>query len=107
MLPVEEAQIFYRDDPQVILWIRWANVRGEHRIRTRWFDADGRLVHASPRPEPFDSPADVWTTWTTLPLRRGMVSRSPGRWRAEVQVDDHPVVVAHFAVRNTRRAAGG
>ncbi|MFB3818199.1 MAG: serine/threonine-protein kinase [Candidatus Methylomirabilales bacterium] len=102
MLPLEEGETFYRDDRQVVLWIRWANVRGAHRVVVRWFNAEGLLVHAS-RPEPFDSPADVWTTWAVLPFQRGMVAKSPGRWRAEVQLDGKPVVAAHFSVLNQRR----
>jgi serine/threonine-protein kinase len=106
LLPVEEGDTFYRDDRQVVLWVRWANVRGRHRVVARWFDPEGTLVHASPRPESFDAPAEAWTTWTALPLRRGTASKSPGRWRAELQLDNRTAVVTHFTLVNQRRPKG-
>ena len=41
ILPVEEGDTFYRDDRKVILWVRWANIRGRHTTVTRWFNPDG------------------------------------------------------------------
>jgi hypothetical protein len=92
---MEEGDTFYQDDRKVILWVRWANVRGKHTTLTRWYNPDGDLVHASPKPDLFDSPAEWWTTWATLPLPRG-VSISPGLWRAEIQFDEQILVIAQF-----------
>ena len=102
VLPVGEGEMFYRDDRKVILWVRWANVRGRHMTVTRWFNPEGELVYASPSPEPFESPAEWWTTWTTLPLGRGMPVK-PGRWRAEVQLDDQTLVTAQFSLLDQPR----
>jgi len=102
VLPVGEGETFYRDDRKVILWVRWANVRGRHTTVTRWFNAEGELAYTSPSPEPFESPAEWWTTWTTLPLGRGMPVK-PGRWRAEVQLDDQPLVTAQFSLLDQPR----
>lgn len=107
VLPVEEGDTFYRNDRKVILWVRWANVRGKHTTLTRWFNPEEELVYTSPSPEPFESPAEWWTTWTTLPLGRGSAVK-PGRWRAEVQLDGQPLVTAHFSLLDQPRpsAAG-
>jgi hypothetical protein len=105
ILPIDEGETFYRDDRKVVLWVRWANVRGKHSVATRWFDANGEPVH-TPRPETFDSPADFWATWTTLPLRRGMV-KAPGQWRAEVYLDRKPVLTAHVTVLDQPRPRAG
>ncbi len=104
VLPVEEGDTFYRDDRKVMLWVRWANVRGKHTTVTRWFNPEEELVYTSPSPESFESPADWWTTWTTLPLRREMAVKA-GRWRAEVQLDNQPLVTAHFSLLDRPRPA--
>lgn len=104
VLPVEEGNTFYRDDRKVILWVRWANVRGKHTTVTRWFNPEEELVYTSPSPESFESPADWWTTWTTLPLRREMAVKT-GRWRAEVHLDNQPLVTAHFSLVDRPRPA--
>jgi serine/threonine-protein kinase len=104
VLPVEEGDTFYRDDRKVILWVRWANVRGRHTKVTRWFNPEEELVYTSPSPESFESPADWWTTWTTLPLRREMAVKA-GRWRAEIQLDNQPMVTAHFLLLDRPRPA--
>jgi hypothetical protein len=101
---VEEGETFFRDDRKVILWVRWANVRGKHTILARWFDPEGELVYASPAPERFDSPAEWWTTWTTLPLARKAV-KTPGQWRVEVQLDNQTLVTAYFSLVDQRRPA--
>ncbi len=95
VLPTEEDDTFYQDDRKVILWVRWANVRGKHTTLTKWYNPDGDLAYASPKPDLFDSPAEWWTTWATLPLPRGM-SITPGLWRAEIQFDDQILVIAQF-----------
>ncbi len=105
VLPVGEGDTFYRDDGKVVLWVRWANVRGKHAVLARWFDPDGTLAHAAPAPEPFDSPADWWTTWTALDLGRVPRAR-PGRWRVEVRLDDHVMATAHFALLDQPRPPG-
>jgi serine/threonine-protein kinase len=97
VLPVEEGETFYRDDRKVVLWVRWANVRGRHAMLARWFDPEGNLAYASPTPEPFESPAEWWTTWTTLDLGRFERAR-PGHWRVELQLDGRPLATAHFAL---------
>ncbi len=102
VIPVEEGDTFYRDDRKVILWVRWVNVRGRHTTVTRWFNSEGELVYTSPSPEPFESPAEWWMTWTTLPLGREMAMK-PGRWRAEVQLDTQTLVTAHFLLLNQLR----
>jgi len=102
VLPVEEGDTFYRDDRKVILWVRWANVRGRHTTVTRWFNPEGELVYASPSPESFESPVEWWMTWTTLPLGREMAGK-PGRWRAEVQLDTQTLVTAHFSLLDQPR----
>jgi hypothetical protein len=92
---VDEDDTFYRGDRKVILWVRWANIRGKHTTVTRWFNPDGDIVHASPRPDTFESPADWWTTWATLPLPRGK-NLTSGLWRAEIEVDGQVAVIAQF-----------
>lgn len=104
ILPVEEGDTFYRDDRKVILWVRWANVRGKHTTVTRWFNPEEELVYTSPSPESFESPADWLTTWTTLPLRREMAVKA-GRWRVEVHLDNQPQVTAHFSLLDRPRPA--
>ncbi len=104
VLSVEEGDTFYRDDRKVMLWVRWANVRGKHTTVTRWFNPEEELVYTSPSPESFESPADWWTTWTTLPLRREMAVKT-GRWRAEVHLDNHSLVTAHFSLLDRPRPA--
>ncbi len=102
VLPVEGGETFYCDDRKVVLWVRWANVRGRHAVRTRWIDPEGNPVSASPSREPFESPAEWWTTWTPLDL--GGLSRAlPGRWRVEIQLDDRVVATAHFALLDRPR----
>jgi len=106
VLPVEEGETFFRDDRKVILWLRWANVRGKHAILARWFNPDGELVYASPSPERFESPADWWTTWTTFPLPR-KAAETPGQWRVEVQLDNQTLVTASFSLLDQRRPSPG
>jgi hypothetical protein len=101
ILPVGEGDTFYRDDRKVVLWIRWENVRGQHKARTRWYNPEGTLVASSPL-ESIDSPADMWATWTAFRLRRGP-ELLPGQWRAEVQVDGATAVVAHFTLLDEPR----
>jgi hypothetical protein len=97
ILPVGEGETFYRDDEKVVLWVRWANVRGKHAVHARWFDPEGTLAHASPGPEAFDSPAEWWTTWTSLDLAR-LPRAKPGRWRVEVRLDDRLIATASFSL---------
>jgi hypothetical protein len=104
VLPVEEGDTYYRDDRKVMLWVRWANVRGKHTTVTRWFNPEEELVYTSPSPESFESAADWWTTWTTLPLRREIAVKT-GRWRAEVYLDNQPLVTAHFSLLDRTRPA--
>jgi hypothetical protein len=104
MVPVREGDTFYRDDAKVILWVRWANVRGKHTTLAQWFDPEGTLAYAAPAPEPFDAPAEWWTTWTVLDLKR--VPRViPGRWRVEIQLDGQVLGAAHFALLDRPRPA--
>jgi protein kinase-like protein len=103
ILPVEEGDTFFRDDRKVILWVRWANVGGKHTIVTSWFNPDGELVHKSPAPEGFESPAEWWTTWTTLPLARSAAKKAPGQWHVEVQLDNQTLVTAFFSLLDQRR----
>ncbi len=102
VLPVGEGETFYRDDRKVILWVRWANVRGKHTTLTRWFNPEGELAYASPSPELFESPAESWMTWTTLLLGRDMVVK-PGQWRSEVQLDGQPLVTVNFSLLDQPR----
>ncbi len=102
VLPVEEGDTFFRDDRKVILWVRWANVRGKHTILANWFNPEGELVYASPAPERFESPAEWWTTWTTMPLAR-RTAKTPGQWRVELQLDNQTLVTAYFSLLDQRR----
>jgi hypothetical protein len=101
VLPVDERDTFYRDEPKVILWVRWTNVRGKHQMVVRWFDPGENLVHTS-SPESFESPADWWTTWSALNLRQVGAQR-PGQWRAEVQLDGQSVATANFTLLDQLR----
>jgi hypothetical protein len=102
VLPVEEGETFYRDDRKVVLWVRWANVRGRHVKLARWFDPGGNPVSTSAGPAPFDSPAEWWTTWTALDLA-GVRRVVPGRWRVEILLDDQIVATAHFTLLDQPR----
>ncbi|HWU39080.1 MAG TPA: serine/threonine-protein kinase, partial [Candidatus Acidoferrum sp.] len=104
ILPVDEGDTFFRDDRKVVLWIRWANVPGKHTVLASWFNPEGELVYIPPAPEPFDSPAELWTTWSTLSLPRN-AAKTPGQWHVEVQLDGQPLITAYFSLLDQRRPA--
>lgn len=46
-LPVNDTDIFSRDDNHAIMWVRLEDISGRHSLRWDWLDPSGKLYYTS------------------------------------------------------------
>ena len=106
--PIEETDIFRRDDPKVFVWIHLIYVYKSLVGKVEWYDPNDNLYWESSAkviPDPEGEGKDYWTyfKWTRYIYIDGQGAADLlGQWRAEVYIDGGSgcelVATEHFAI---------
>lgn len=97
--PEEPRQIqdtFSLDDERVYVYTRWSNVQGKPRYEAKFYDPRGSVFFEWDRVYTFAT--GDWHVWTYLGIKGWPVTRLPGKWRAEIFMDDSLALRKEFVI---------
>lgn len=97
--PEEPRQIqdtFSLEDERLYVYTRWSNVHAKPRYEVKFYDPRGSLFLEWDRAYTFAT--GIWNVWTFLRIKGWPATRLPGKWRAEIFMDDSLALRNEFVI---------
>ncbi len=101
-IPIGQSTIFYTNDTDVISRIKIINISGKHKIRWDWYKPDGKLYYSTGNQSihiPSGKVRKEMSLWHRISLFGEPAVDIPGRWLANIYVDNDVVSSNHFEIR--------
>ena len=101
-IPIGQSTIYYTNDTEVISRIKLVNISGKHKIRWDWHKPDGSLYYSTSNQSinvPSGKSRKQMTLWHRISLFNEPAVNYPGRWLANIYVDNDVVASNHFEIR--------
>ncbi len=101
-VPVGQSAVFYTNDTEVISRIKIANISGTHKIRWDWKKPDGSLYYSTDNLSikvPSGKLRKEMSLWHRISLDGESAVDYPGRWLANIYVDNDILSSLHFEIK--------
>jgi hypothetical protein len=94
--PKDIQDTFSLEDERVYIYTRWTNIKGRPRYHLKIYDPRGSVFHEAARAYRFGT--ERWNLWDTLYIKGWAAARLPGKWRAEIYMDDSLAMRKEFVI---------
>lgn len=99
-LPVNDTDVFSRDDNHAIMWVRLEDISGSHSLRWDWFDPSGKLYYSSGE---YNINIDgrqrrANTSWHKIGIKDEKAAMLPGKWEAKLYLDGKTIASKKFEI---------
>ena len=99
--PKGVQDVFAAEDEQLVIFTNWANIKGRPRYQLKIYDPRGVVFQEAASVYSFGT--ERWNVWNTLYIKGWAAARLPGRWRAEIYMDDLLALKKEFFIGSTVR----
>lgn len=93
--------VFSAEDEQLVIFTTWTSIKGRPRYQLKVYDPRGVVFHEAASVYRFGT--QRWGMWNTLYIKGWPAARLPGRWRAEIYMDDVLALKKEFFIGSTAR----
>lgn len=90
---------FSVEDERVYVYTRWTNIRGRPRYHIRIYDPRDSVFYEGESEYSFGT--GLWNIWNVLRVKGWPASRLPGKWRAEILMNDSLALRKEFVIGST------
>ncbi len=94
--PQEIQDNFTSQDERLYVFSKWVNVQGRPIYKIRIYDPRGILFRE--RTRAYRHSSGKWIQWTTLYIRGWAAARLPGKWKAEIYMNDVLAKTQEFVI---------
>jgi hypothetical protein len=101
-VPIGRSTVYYTNDTEVISRIKMANISGKHKIRWDWHKPDGSLYYSTGNLAiriPSGKYRKEMSLWHRISLYGEPAVDYPGRWLANIFVNDDVISSHHFEIK--------
>lgn len=88
--------VFSLEDERAYIYTRWTSVKGRPRYHLKIYDSRGSVFHEAARAYQFGT--EMWNAWDPLYIKGWPAARLPGRWRAEIYMDNLLALKKEFVI---------
>ncbi len=99
--PKGVQDVFSGEDEQLVVFTTWTSIKGRPRYQLKVYDPRGVVFHEAASVYRFGT--ERWSMWNTLYIKGWAAARLPGRWRAEIHMDDVLALKKEFFIGSTTR----
>ena len=92
----EIQDIFAAQDERLYVFSRWVNVQGSPIYKIRIYDPRGILFRE--RTSKYRHSTGKWILWSSLYIRGWAAARLPGKWKAEIYMNDTLAIKKEFVI---------
>jgi len=101
-IPVGQSTVFYTNDTEVVSRIKVANISGKHKVRWDWHKPNGSLYMTTGSQTikiPSGKIRKEMSLWHKITLYGEAAVDNPGRWLANIYIDNNIVSSQHFEIK--------
>lgn len=101
-IAIGQSSVFYTNDTEVVSRIKVTNISGKHKIRWDWHKPDGSL-YMTTGSQTIKIPSGKFrkemSLWHKITLYGEAAVDHPGRWLANIYIDNSVVSSQHFEIK--------
>lgn len=101
--PLNPREAFNSENSQIVAYVRFDNLSGEHNLSWDWYTPHGKLYRSSknvPVRIPRDKFCRTVTAWHALDVKMDGVFLFPGHWTVQFKINDEVVDKKVFSFQN-------
>jgi len=102
-VPLNETDIFFTNDDQVVMWVKIGDISGAHKLRWEWYAPSGKLYYKTSnyKVNPDAKRRDQSTSWHKIAIRDEKAATLTGQWSVKVFLDNNQIAAKNFELRKT------
>lgn len=107
--PIGMTDVFTKSDGEIVSYIQYSNMSGNHSLKWEWFSPDGNLYHATKEHAVKISSGNYarhGTSWHKIPVKSALKHNSQGKWKVDIFFDDALVASNFFELKSNIEGPG-